>query len=330
MLQRTIPGTDLSVSVVGFGCWASGGLWWGDDVDDGDSKRAIVQALDLGINLFDTAPLYGHGHADRVLVEALGARRHEAIIATKVGVRWDGEGAHARSDLSAAWLREDTEASLQRLGVERIDLLQVHWPCQAGTPLEETMATLHALRSEGKIRTIGLSNYNAGGMREAASHGNIDILQTPYSILRREFEHELAPLCADFPSRPADDGSTGAARPLGVLAYEPLCRGMLTGKYGPRVNFPESDLRARDERFTGPRYLRALTIISRLGLLARRLDVPVAAIAIAWVLRNPVVTSALVGAKRADQVIANVRAAELLEREDIWPEVDRIVAAWRG
>ncbi len=317
--RRRIPGTDLDLSTVGFGCWAIGGQWWGDDVDDGASVRAVHAALDAGVNWFDTAPLYGHGHADDVLVRALAGRRQGVVIATKVGVRWDGAGAHARSDLSPSWLREDVESSLRRLKTDRIDLLQVHWPCQRPTPLAETMGTLDALRAEGKVRWVGLCNYNADGLRLAQQHGEVHSLQTPYSALRREFESSLR------------EAATRSEPPLGVLAYEPLCRGLLTGKFHPRSTFPDSDLRARDERFTGSRFLRALTIVSRLSLLARRLDVPVAALALAWVIRQPGITAAIAGAKRASQVHENVAAMALAEREDApWAEVDRVLSAYRG
>jgi len=260
--------------------------------------------------------LYGHTHSDQVLVRALGPRLRDVTIATKVGVRWDGPGEHARSDLTAAWLRQDVENSLKRLGVAAIDLLQVHWPCEAGTPLQETMTTLEALRTEGKIRYFGLCNYDVERLEIASSLGWFASLQTAYHLLRREFEHALQPWCQK--------------KGVGVLAYEPLCRGLLTGKFTARQKFPDSDMRARDDRFQGPRYLRALTVVARLELIAKRLDVPTAALAIAWVARNPVVTSVIAGAKRIEQVEANVRAVELLDRADIWPEVERIASSFRG
>lgn len=324
MLYRRLPGTDLELSVLGFGCWAMGGLWWGDDVRDEDSSAAVERALDLGVNWFDTAPLYGHGRADRVLVQALGSRRNSAIIATKVGIRWDGEGQHARSDLTPAHVRQDVELSLQRLGTDRIDLLQIHWPCEGDTPLQDTLGTLEDLRREGKVRYLGLCNYSAQGLKEASRWAHVDALQTPYSLLRREWEQDLQPLCLQHPA------GQGGARALGMLAYEPLCRGLLTGKFTPTSRFAESDLRARDDRFRGPRYLRALTIVSRLQLVAKRLGVPVAAVALAWVARQPGVTAAIAGAKRPGQVEEQAQFTAVLAREDVWPEIDRIVGSFRG
>jgi len=318
MQQRRLPGTELDLSVIGLGCWAIGGLWWGDDVRDDRSAGAIERALDLGVNWFDTAPLYGHGHADRLLVQTLGARRRDVILATKVGVRWDGPDpalvGHARSDLSAAWLRQDVDASLLRLGVDCIDLLQVHWPDQSGTPLQQSLQTLEDLRREGKFRYLGLCNYGAADL--ALAQGQVQALQTPYSLLRREFEASLQPWCRDHA--------------LGVLAYEPLCRGLLTGKFRATQRFAESDLRARDERFQGPRYLRALTVVSRLELVGKRLGVPVAALALGWVLRQPGVTAAIAGAKGPEQVAEHARVADVLARDEVWPEIDRIVASFRG
>ncbi len=316
MLTRRLPNTDLDLSVIGMGCWAMGGLWWGDDVTDTRSIAAVEQALASGINWFDTAPLYGHGRADEVLVRALGARKHDVILATKVGVRWDGEGEHAHSALTREWIRTDVEASLRRLGVDRIDLLQVHWPCELGTPLAESMGELEKLRSEGKVRYVGLCNYDVAALTEARQYVPIVSLQSPYSMLRRELEQELLPYCH--------------REQLGVLAYEPLCRGLLTGKFAANKRFPESDLRARDDRFQGSRFLRALTIVSRLELIAKRRKVPIAALALGWAIRQPGMTAVIAGAKGPEQVAEHVRTLEILDDATLWGEVDRVVAAYRG
>ncbi len=314
MRYNTLPGTDLRISEVGFGFWAAGGLWWGDDVRDDDIAAAVDVALDSGINFFDTAPLYGHGHADELLVRCL--RGRDAVIATKVGVRWDGEGAHARSDLTADYIAADIDASLKRLGVDTIDLLQIHWPCELNTPLDETFSALQRAVDAGKVRYLGVCNYNADGLRACADVGQLAVLQTPYSILRREYEHGLS------------EAVEGLG--LGVLAYEPLCRGLLTGKFTARHQFPESDLRARDDRFKGSRFLRGLTIASRLNLLAKRLDTSAAALAVAWVLSRPTVTCALVGAKRPEQVEQNADASRVAADSDAVAAIEAIAGAWRG
>ncbi len=319
MKYRVVPGTDLNLSVVGFGCWAIGKRWWGDDVDDDVSVRAIHRALELGINWFDTAPLYGYGHADDVLVRALGVRAKDVIIATKVGVRWDGPGQHAQSDLHAAHVRSDTEASLKRLGVERIDLLQVHWPCELGTPLEETLETLTALQTEGKIRRFGLCNYTAEALTRAAALSPMVTLQTPYSLLRREYEHGLAQACR----------GPGDAWRLGVLAYEPLARGLLSGKFKTLPTFPESDLRSRDDRFKGQQFLKTAAFVNILQSAALKVNVPTAALAIGWVCSRPGVTAAIAGAKTPDQVTQNARAAAMVDNERFWTAMDRVVDSYR-
>jgi len=315
MKYRRLPGTDLELSVVGFGCWAIGGLWWGDDVEDEASKRAVRAALDVGINWFDTAPLYGHGRADRVLVEALGDRVGEAVIATKVGVRIDGE--HAQSDLSPAHVRADALASLKRLGVERIDLLQVHWPCERGTPLEDTLGALVRLVEGGYVRHFGLCNYGPEALARARALAPVACLQTPLSLLRREYEGGLQAICDGEP-------------PLGALAYEPLCRGLLSGRFARPPSFPDTDLRARDPRFAGARFRHARRLVDDLERAAARLGVPTAALAIGWAASRPGVTAAIAGAKRPEQVRQNAQAARLVGRPRVWRVIDAIAAAHGG
>ena len=316
MKYRTLPGTDLRISVVGFGCWAIGGEYWGDDVEDDQSIRAIQTALDLGINWFDTAPLYGRGHADEILVRALGARRNDVLIATKVGVRVRGSSGHAESDLSPAHLRADLEASLRRLDVETIDLLQVHWPCERHTPLEATFSTLARLKDEGKVRHIGVCNYDAVSLIDIAQWAPVVSLQTPYSLLRREMEGELL--------------STVSTLGLGVLAYEPLCRGLLTAKFTERPRFPDTDQRAWDDRFQGPAFWHGQRLAQSLAQVGQRIGIPTAAVAIGWVCAQPGVTAAIVNAKRPTQMIENASASEVLDHRKLWSVVGRIAALHGG
>ncbi|MCA9718245.1 MAG: aldo/keto reductase, partial [Myxococcales bacterium] len=268
----------------------------------------------------DTAPLYGHGRADEVLVKALGAKRHDVVIATKVGVRWDNEGMHAQSHLDPEWIVTDTEASLRRLRLDVIPLLQVHWPCERDTPLEASLEALTRLQEQGKIRYFGLCNYDAQSLARALELAPVASLQTPYSMIRREFENGLrdvvAPRGADGP----------AAQRVGVLAYEPLARGLLSGKFRAPPRFPDTDLRARDHRFQEPAFSRIRPLVRALELVGQRVDVPPAALAIAWVCTRPGVSVAIAGAKRPAQVEQNVRAVELLSRHRLWealaPHVD--------
>ena len=323
MKKRLIPHTDMELSVVGFGCWAIGRTWWGEDVEDENSEAAIQTALEQGINWFDTAPLYGHGHADEILTKGLGAKRKDVVIATKVGIRWDGKGKHATSDLSPKHLREDTEASLRRLKIDTIPLLQVHWPCERGTALEASLNTLLALKEEGKIRHFGLCNYDAPALQFAIDHAQIATLQTPYSMMRREFDRKLAKtICGDDPRNREPR--------IGVLAYETLCRGLLTGKFKSVPKFPKSDLRSKDDRFKSLRFLRTLPFLLNLEKVAKRIAKPEGAIAIAWVLKQRGMTHAIVGAKRPEQVIENAQAAALIDHPRLWAVVTHVLNTYRG
>lgn len=327
MLTRTLPGTDLDLSVIGMGCWAIGGKYWGDDVDDARSRAAVARAVELGINWFDTAPIYGDGHADRVLVEGLGARKHDVIIATKVGARQDEATGHAISDLTPEHVVADTHASLERLGLDSIPLLQVHWPCNLGTPIEATMEALFTLREQGKVQNVGLCNYDADTLLKAAELGPVVSLQTPYSMVRREFEHTLRDVCAP---REANTAASPRTSRFGVLAYEPLCRGLLTGKFGATPpSFPETDMRSMDDRFSGRPFAVIHQLNRALEVVARKAGVPQSAIAIGWVASRPGVTAVIAGAKSPEQVEQNVLAARVVDRTAIWNALAPYVDAAR-
>jgi methylglyoxal reductase len=322
MERRPLPGTDLEVSVVGMGCWAIGGRWWGDDVKDADSEAAVRAALEAGITWFDTAPIYGYGHADRVLCRALGDKRHDVLVATKVGPRWAKEGDHPVCDLSPESLEADVAASLSRLGLDTLPLVQIHWPCEVGTPLEQTFDALAELAARGRIRHVGLSNYDAGGLAAAkrAAEGRVPlvVLQTPYSMIRRELEGRLLDVALEAPS-------------MGVLAYEPLCRGLLSGKFGPEPPpFPDSDMRARDVRFAPPIYGRIYRLVQGLARIGEHFEATAAQLALAWVVRARGITSAIAGAKRPAQVQENAAAAALASRDDVpWEVIDQMASAVR-
>lgn len=314
MNYRTLPGTDLQLSVVGFGAWAIGGDYWGDDVTDATSIAAVHKALDLGINWFDTAPIYGRGHSEEVLVRALGPRQREVTVATKVGVAIVGD--HAQSKLTPEHLRADTEAILRRLKTDCVDLMQVHWPCEFGTPLEASFAELGRLREQGKFRYLGVCNYNAAALRQIAAITPIVSLQTGYSLLRREYEAQLQ--------------ATTAELGIGTLAYEPLCRGLLTGKFVTPPQFPDTDMRSRDDRFKGGRFFHAQRLANDLAKVAQRLGVPTAAVAIAWAGSQPGITSVIAGAKTPEQVAQNAMAARLFGNEKLSAIVSKIAAVHGG
>lgn len=313
MLQRILAGTDLSLSVVGLGCWTLGGTYWGPDQDDARAVRTIHAALDAGITWVDTAPLYGNGVADRIVAEAL-AGRPDVVVATKVGVRTDGP--HAQSDLSPDHVVADCEASLHRLGRDRLDLLQVHWPCERGTPLSRTLEALDRLQDRGLIRAYGLCNYGPSEVRFAAAHSRAVTLQTPLSLLRREFEGDLHAACAD----------TGT----GVLAYETLCRGLLTGKHTRPPRFASSDQRSWDPRFSGVRFAHARGLVRDLTAVAHKVGASMPALAVGWAAARPGVTAAIAGARTPAQITETARAAQLVPKRKLWRVVDRVAALHGG
>lgn len=314
MRRRPLPGTDLSLSVLGLGLWAMGGKYWGPPRPDEDAVATLQAALDLGVNWFDTAPLYGEGHADTLLRRAFGPRLKDVIVATKVGVRWRGAHGHAESDLSPAHIVEDAEASLTRLGLETIPLLQVHWPCERGTPLAETLGALTTLQTQGKIQHFGLCNYGPEALAEARALAPIVSLQTPYSLLRRELE---GPLLA-------------AASGLGVLAYEPLCRGLLSGKYTGNPRFGDDDQRSWDERFQGHRLRHAQSLTAELGRIAARVGVPTSAVAIGWAIAQPGVTAVIAGARTPQQLRENVQADRVAASPKVVEVISRVASVLGG
>lgn len=312
MLRITTADGPLQLSLIGLGCWTLSGRWWGPDQDDARAIRVIHEAIDHGVNWVDTAPLYGHGHGDALVRSAL-ADRPGVHIATKVGVRIDGE--HAHSALDATFIVADAEASLRRLGRDVIDVLAVHWPCEAGTPLAETVGALEGLRARGLIRAWGLCNYSLPEVALAAQLGPVASLQAPLSMVRREAEATLLP------------GLTALSPPVPLVAYETLARGLLSGRFARPPRFSGDDLRQRDPRFSGPRFWATRDLLDGISAVAAKIDVPVPALAVGWALRRPGVGAALVGARQPGQLPAALRALELLDRQRLWSVVDRLVDA---
>jgi aryl-alcohol dehydrogenase-like predicted oxidoreductase len=288
---RKLGQTSLNVSRIGFGCWAIGGHGYGA-VEDGESIRAIRKALDLGVNFFDTADVYGFGHSEEILSQALGNRRHDVVIATKFGVRWDDSGRTFR-DCSARAVMEAVDGSLRRLKLDCIPLYQIHW-YDGETPLAETMEALRKCQEAGKVRDLGCSNFSLDLIRESFQNGCLATIQLPFSIGQKESEETLR-ICHD---------TLG----MGTLAYSVLIRGLLTGKYGIESHFGDKDTRSRDEHFTGPRLLNHLALTEALRSASRRHGISVVQGAIRWVLDQPYITAAIVGAKSSAQIEENVGA----------------------
>jgi aryl-alcohol dehydrogenase-like predicted oxidoreductase len=288
----------LHVSRVVFGCWAIGRSGWGA-VDDRESIEGIRRALDLGVTLFDTADVYGLGHSERILGQALGADRSRVCISTKVGVRWTETGQTSR-DCSPAWIAPAIDGSLRRLGTDYIDVCHVHWP-DPNTPIADTLAVLEAARAAGKIRHLACSNFPRELFEEASRHATLTSNQLPFNLIDRDKSRAFL---------------NPAPPPAPLLAYGALGQGVLTGKYETRVTFPASDVRSRTGYFDPSRIDHHLHVAHAVCEVAERLGRRPAQIAIRWVLDTPGIACAIVGAKRPAQVEENAAIDFTLPPED--------------
>ena len=294
MNYRQLGQTDLRVSTVAIGCWQfAGDMTWGDQ-DERDSIAAVHTALEHGINFFDTAELYGDGLSERVLGKALKGHRDQAVIASKAGVE----------NLSAQALRRSCERSLRNLGTDWIDLYQLHWPSRE-TPFEETAEAMDRLIQEGKVRCAGVANFGAIDLNDIVRHMTVATNQLAYSLLFRAVEFEVLPTCLEHKA--------------GVLCYSPLQQSLLTGKFSSAAEVPDG--RARGRLFSGKRphsrhgeaghEEETFRALERIRAICERINQPMAAVALAWLLHQPGVTSVLVGARNADQSRINALAGDL-------------------
>ncbi len=303
METRTLGNSDLNITRVGFGAWAVGGSgWqfaWGSQ-DDSDSIAAIHRSLELGVNWIDTAAVYGLGHSEEVVARALktwsGPRPY---VFTKCGLRWDAQG-NVQKVLTADSIRHEIEDSLRRLSLDVIDLYQIHWPPDPDSPaLEEGWSTLAALKREGKVRWIGVSNFNVPQLKRAQAIAPVTSLQPQYSLIHREIEDDILPYCLH--------------KGIGVIVYSPMASGLLTGAMTREraARLPQDDWRRGHPDFTEPNLFRNLQLVERLREIARRHNRSVGEVAIAWTLHNPAVTGAIVGARNARQAEGVMRAGDL-------------------
>lgn len=316
MQTRKLGYTDLYLTTIGFGAWAiGGGDWewgWGPQ-DDRDSIAAIHKALDLGINWIDTAAVYGLGHSEEIVGRAIRGRRDQVIIATKCGLVWEPGARRATNRLKAWSVRQEAENSLRRLGVDVIDLYQIHWPVP-DADIEEAWAEIARLIEEGKVRYGGVSNFSVSQLKRVQAIHPVASLQPPYSLLDREVEKELLAYCA--------------ANNIGVVAYSPMASGLLTGKYTREriAAMPPEDWRHRSRHFREPELSANLALIEKLKVIAERHGRPLGQIAVAWVLRRPEVTSAIVGARNPAQIAEIAPAGDWqLPEEDI-REIEALLA----
>ena len=290
------------MSVVGLGCWPMGGEAWGG-ANDAESIRTIHKALDLGVDLFDTAEAYGAGHSEEVLGRGLAGRRSQAVISTKA----------AAHHLAPPDLQEALEGSLKRLQTDYVDIYFVHWPV-ADVPLADTIGKLEDLRREGKIRAIGVSNFRVDQLQEAMQYGRVDVVQPPYSLLWRLIEGDLLPFCQ--------------ANGIGIMTYSSLAQGILTGAITADTKFPEGDQRPRTTLFQPEILARGMEVVEQLKPIAARHKVTLAQLALNWVISRPGVTTALVGARTPDEIAENAGALGWSVTEDeaaLMDEVSRPV-----
>lgn len=280
--------TDLNISRVGYGCWAMGGFGWGQ-VDDRDSIAAVHRALDLGINFFDTADVYGFGHSEEILCKALGEQRSQVVIATKFGVKWDNNTT--TRDCSPERVVQALEGSLRRLQLDCIPLYQIHWP-DLKTPIASTMEALKKCQESGKIRYIGCSNFSVDNLRAAQNTHRLESLQVPYNIVERQIEEELLACCQEFK--------------MGVIVYSPLAKGLFTGKYKrDGVKFEKNDIRLREENFQRDKFDANLKLVEKLKEVGTRYGKTPAQVAIRWILDNSSITCAITGVKKPEQIEDN-------------------------
>jgi aryl-alcohol dehydrogenase-like predicted oxidoreductase len=308
-MRHTILGkSGLDVSRIAFGTWQLGGDWGPTDTQA--AMKAIRRAAEQGVNFFDTAQAYGFGRSEQLLAQALRQLpREELVIATKGGLRPDGNGVSR--DASPAWIREGVDASLQALGTEYIDLYQVHWPDPA-TPFEQTAEALAKLIVDGKIRHVGVSNFDVEQMEAFSATLPVETLQPPYHLFRRDIEADVLPYTA--------------ANDIGVLVYGPLAHGLLGGRLVPDTQFVTEDWRSKSPMFQGASYERNLRAVAQLRELAtRELGITLAQLAIGWTLADPAVHVAIVGTRDPEHVDEALAAADIDLDEEVMQRINQIM-----
>ncbi len=315
MQTTQLGNSELHITPIGFGAWAiGGGGWafgWGAQ-DDQESIEAINRALDLGVNWIDTAAIYGLGHSEEVVAKALKGRSSRPYIFTKCSMIWDEKGEIGRS-LKADSVRREVEDSLRRLDIETIDLYQIHWP-NPDSDIEEGWTTLAKLKDEGKVRYIGVSNFNVEQLKRIQEIAPVTSLQPPYSLVKRDVEKEILPFCKE--------------NNIGVIVYSPMQSGLLTGKMTPEriANLPDDDWRKKGDQFQEPRLSRNLKLVEVLQHIGQQHDRSTGEVAIAWTLNNPAVTGAIVGARNPKQVEGIIAAGEFRLNQQ---ELDKIATFLR-
>lgn len=315
MQSRNLGHSEVKVSPVIFGAWAIGGWMWGG-TEERDAIDAIRASIDHGASTIDTAAIYGMGYSEELVGRAIqGIPRDKVVIATKCGMRWDteegsdpwpqkdneGRDVIIRKNARPQSIAHECEQSLKRLGVEVIDLYQIHWP-DVSTAVEDSMAAMVKLKDQGKIRAIGVSNYDVDWLRRAAKAAPVASLQPPYSLIQRKIENQILPFCREHH--------------IGVIVYSPLERGLLAGAVPPERTFPPGDHRATHKYFTVENRKRVLAALEKVRPIAERHKASLAQVVINWTVHEPGITAALVGARNAEQAAHNAGALHFMLTDD--------------
>ncbi|TME09287.1 MAG: aldo/keto reductase [Chloroflexi bacterium] len=315
MQTKQFGKTGMQITPVGLGAWAIGGNHgahgWGPQ-DDQESIKTIQRALDLGINWIDTAAVYGLGHSEMIVGKAIKGRERPYIF-TKCSQIWDERGIVGHS-LKADSIRREVEASLKRLDIDAIDLYQIHWPLP-DPDIEEGWSTLAELKKEGKVRHIGVSNFNVKQLRRAEQITPVETLQPPYSLIRPDVEQDILPYCQ--------------RHTMGVIVYSPMASGLLTGAMSREriANLPDDDWRRTNREYQEPCLSRNLALTNLLAEIGKAHHVTAAVVAIAWTLHNPAVTAAIVGSRHPGQVEETIAAAEFSLSESEYEQIGQFVVA---
>ena len=322
MEYRKLGDSDVTVSAITFGAWAIGGWMWGEQNHD-DAIAAIRTSLDAGITTIDTAAIYGFGHSEELIAQAIAGRGDEVVIMTKFGLRWDGEEKgevrwHShdlqgrpvaiRKYASPESVILECERSLSRLGRDYIDVFQIHWPDDS-TPVEETFGALDKLMQQGKIRAVGASNFPPELLARAQAVVPLACSQPPFSMVLREANNDVIPWCID--------------NSVGVVAYSPLQRGLLTGKIKPGHEFAEDDHRRENFLFTPVNIERINALLDKIRPIAEAHSATLAQLAINWTTRQPGITAALVGARNTTQASENAKALDFTLSDDEMKLIDK-------
>ena len=316
MNTRRLGKTELLITPLGFGSWAiGGGDWahgWGPQ-DDREAIAAIERALELGINWIDTAAVYGLGHAEELVGRALEGVTEKPLVFTKCSLVWN-HNRRVGNSLKADSVRRECEASLKRLKTDAIDLYQIHWP-YPDHDIEEGWRTMAELKEEGLVRHIGVSNFDVDQMRRAQAIAPVETLQPPYSMLRRAIETDILPFCREHD--------------IGVIVYSPMLSGMLTGAMTREraLSLPENDWRKSNREFQEPRLSRNIELVELLKAVGGKHGRSAGEVAIAWTLRNPAVTAAIVGGRSARQVEGTAGAMEFRLTDQEAREIDSFIEA---